>query len=46
MAGVRETRRAGIRARRLQTGRFRTYAMAFALGLGVLVILAWGMTWG
>jgi len=46
MAGVRETRRAGIWARRLQTGRFRTYAMAFALGLGVLVILAWGMTWG
>jgi len=46
MAGVRETRRAGIRARRLQTGRFRTYAMAFALGLGVLVILGWGMTWG
>jgi hypothetical protein len=46
MRGARETRRAGIWARRLQTGRFRTYAMAFALGLGVLVILGWGMTWG
>jgi len=46
MAGSRQTRRAGLWARRLQTGRLRTYAMAFALGLGVLVILGWGMTWG
>jgi NADH-quinone oxidoreductase subunit L len=46
MRGARETRRAGIWVRRLQTGRLRTYAMAFALGLGVLVILGWGMTWG
>jgi NADH-quinone oxidoreductase subunit L len=46
MRSTREVRRAGVWARRLQTGRLRTYVMAIAFGLGVLVILGWGMTWG
>ncbi|GAA5070714.1 oxidoreductase [Roseibacterium beibuensis] len=46
MRGAREARRAGLWTRRLQSGRLRDYALGLAMGLGVLVILGWGMTWG
>lgn len=33
------------RARRLQTGRLRDYALALAVGLAALALLAWGTAW-
>ncbi|WP_273522580.1 NADH-quinone oxidoreductase subunit L [Rhodosalinus sediminis] len=45
MQGARGIGRAAERARRLQTGRVRDYALALALGLAALLLIGWGMTW-
>ena len=37
--------RAAKNARLLQTGRVRDYALALALGLVVLLLLGWGISW-
>jgi NADH-quinone oxidoreductase subunit L len=45
MRGARGIGRAAERARHLQTGRVRDYALALALGLAALLLIGWGMTW-
>ena len=37
--------RAAERARQVQTGRVRDYALGLAIGLAALLLLGWGLTW-
>lgn len=45
MWGARGVGRVAERARHLQTGRVRDYALALAIGLAALLLIGWGMTW-
>ena len=45
MRGSAAVSRAAGRARQVQTGRVRDYALALAVGLAALLLLGWGMPW-